>query len=747
MSDAAAVNTPDGEHLYYDVETDGLLPELTVIHSIAITDLKTGEEFYYGPAVDPSHEKWTPLLGNPTGTVSDGVRRLEGAYRIIAHNQITFDILAIEKLYPDFKRPPQVWDSFVAAKVVWPYDVLAGPDFDKARKGLMPMSLVKRHSLKAWGYRLGDNKDDYDGDRTKYPEPSDRPAKKGDERFDRRWDEWNPWLASYMMQDNRPGVKLWKLIEERIGWTDKPTAVTWPLLTMEMEHEVARILDQQERDGISFDTEAAKRLERDLLNTEAAIKRQLIETFGSWWQPSEVIYPKVARNVKRTDLPDVTIRRVSEKTGKELAPYVGPPTVGYDPEAPYVDIEWITFSPASRDHLGQRLQAVFGWKPKKFGANGKPTVDETVLEEIPEAIVPPETRQLILDFFVVSKTLGMVSRGANAWLHLVDPVTNKIHGRMDPAGAITGRGTHMKPNLSQVPSVNKEKVEEDGRKFERVLKGLAGRYGWECKELFIADPGWELTDTDASSLELIMLGHYMHPHDGGAFSQRVCDETRDPHQEHADMADMTRADAKTTTYLKVFGGGAYKLSLSTSVLAYEIPEYLAYKGLPMILRNLAKRFDQDFVDKLDDNQKARIAKAKILLNKFDEKIEGLKEVTEAITEAAGKGWLKGFDGRKMIVRKAYSALNTLLQSAGAQAVKLWMVLTHRELKRRGLVYGRDFRQVLWVHDALTFTHKPGLGPLILEVAFAQIKEAGRMLGLRGELRASGHTGLNWAETH
>lgn len=735
-----------GERLYFDIESDGLLDTVTMCHCIAVTDMDTGEEFYYGPPVPPDHAKWTPLLGTPTGTVEEGIQRLAKADLTVAHNGVDFDYVCLEMLYTWFHRCAKAWDSFVAAKVVWPYDCLLAPDMQRVKAGTMPMMMVKRHSLKAWGYRLGENKDEYDGDRTKFPEPSDRPAKKGDERFDRRWEEWNPWMASYMMQDNRPGVLLWKLIEERVGWTDKPTAVTWPELVFEVEHEVARIIKQQELDGVRFDLDKANALAAELTNEQARIADALVETFGSWWDAGPVTTPGANRNVKREDLPYVTRKRFSEKTGKELAPYVGPPVERYSTDAPYTPVTRTTFSPSSRDHLGQRLQAVFGWKPKKFGKNGKPTVDETVLEEIPEAVVPQETRRLLIDFFVVAKTLGTLSKGQKAWLKLGE--TGRIHGGMDTAGAITGRGTHKNPNLSGVPSVHKEKVVlPDGTKEERVVKGLAGRYGYECKELFTADDGWEFTDVDASSLELIDLGHYLMPLDGGAFSARVCDPDRDPHQEHADLADMLRADAKTAIYLFVYGGGAYKLSLSINVETGEIVGYLAYKGLSMLLRNLEKRFDADFVAKLDDRQKARIAKARIIIKKFEDNIVGLKDLIAAVTAAAAKGWLVGMDGRKIIIRKAYSALNSLLQSAGAQTCKLWMVLLHRRLAELGLKQGVDFKQVLWVHDALSFTHRPGLGPIILQAAKDTIKEAGVILGLRGEYRASGSTAQNWAQTH
>lgn len=735
------------ERLYFDTEGNGLLDTLTVMHCLGVIDIDTLEEFYYGPAV-PLDFDWlgkepTPevkkLLATPHGDIPTGLRKLEGAGLVTGHNTIDYDYVAIEKLYPWWKRPAKAWDSLVAAKVVWPYDVLLGPDLKRAAAGTMPKQLVKRHSLKAWGYRLGDNKDDYDGD-LRIADPAERKA--------RMWESWNPWMAAYMMQDCRPGVKLWHLIEERVGWNpDKPSSVVWPELVFEVEHEVARILKQQELYGVHFDRDAAMKLSAELANEQVRLGDALVKTFGSWWAAGKVTTPARFSKRKRDDLPHITKKRFSDKTGKELAPYVGPPVEEYSPDAPYTPIEWVTFSPSSRDHLGQRLQAVFGWKPKKFGSNGKPTVDETTLEEIPDAVMPKETRQLILDYFVVSKTLGTLSKGSKAWLHLCDD-DNRIHGRMDSAGAVTGRGTHKDPNLSGTPSVKKEKVVlEDGTKTEVVVKGLRGRYGWECRELFIADKGWELTGVDASSLELIDLGHYLHPTDEGAFSSRVCDPNRDPHQEHADIADMTRADAKTAIYLFVYGGGAYKLSLDLTVEEHEQLEYLGYRGLPMLLSNLAKRFDQSFVDKLDDNQKARIAKARTIILKFEKNIEGLRALIDAVTEAAGKGWLKGLDGRRLYVRKAYSALNTLLQSAGAQTCKLWMMLVHRRLKELGYVDGVDFKQVLWVHDELQFTHRPGLGPIISQVAKDCIREAGEILGLRGEYRGDAKTGLNWAQCH
>lgn len=723
-----------GRTVVGDVEANGLLyrqgkiAQADVMWCLGLLDINTGEKFYWGVDQGPD-------------SLAHGLRFLSECDLSLFHNGITFDYPFMEKMFPWFKRPAKAWDTLVIAKKVWPAETLVDRDFALIRTGRMPGHLLKRHSLEAWGYRTGAHKVDYSGG----------------------FGAWRPAMASYLMTGDLDGPQaIWKRAQRRIGWgPDVPDGtIKWPELVLEVEHEVARNIFEQQEWGIRLDMQKAIALSAELRNEQTRINKKLVETFGTWWAPQcddveKGITP--GRNSRRamTEFPDITVRRFSEKTGKELKPYVGPPLEEFSVDAPYVPVVLTEFNPGSRDHLGQRLQAVFGWKPKAFGKDGKPTVDESTLAEIPDAVMPAETRQLILDYFVVAKTLGMLSKGSKAWINLsrqhgeIYGTVDRIHGKMDTVGAITGRGTHSDPNLSQVPSVQKEKVTlEDGSKVERALRGLKGRYGYECKELFVADEGWELTDCDCSSLELIDLGHYLFRYDGGAFSERVCDPDRDPHQEHADIAGgMLRADAKTTIYLKIYGGSAYKLSLAIEVDEAEIPTLLGYKGIPGLLKSLEKRFDADFVKKLDDRQVAKIAKARQIILKLETGIVGLQDLIKDVQNAARRGYLKAIDGSTIHVRKPHAALNSLLQSAGAITCKLWMVLVHRKMAERGYVKGRDWVQVLWVHDALTFTHKPGLGPVILEVCEEAVKEAGRILNLRGTYRTAGRTGRNWAEVH
>lgn len=711
-----------GRHLEFDIEGDGLLrasakaKQVTQVWCIGAADIHTRETFYWGPELE-----W-PKGSKPTHTstsIEDGLRFLAEADVLIAHYGNGYDFPALEMMYPWWKRPARSWDSIIMAKLVWPADVLIGPDLARIRSGRLAPNLLKAHKLEAWGQRLGNFKAEYKGG----------------------FDAWCPEMAVYMMQDVSTLLSLCMLIYRKVGWIEpEKCPLVWKPLTFDYECEVDRIIKAQEEYGVRFDTDAAIKLSTLLKNEQAKLETKLVEVFGEWWQalddPEQGTKPERSFKRKREDLGVVTIPRFG-KNGKPLKPYVGPPTEDYDQDAPFVRIERTTFQPSSRDHLGLRLQEVYGWKPKKFGKDGKPSVDETTLEEIPESVLPADLRKTILDYFVVSKTLGMLTKGQKAWMRLVDETTSRIHGGMDTVGAVTRRATHKNPNLSQTPAVE---LDDD----DKPVLGVDGGFGYECRSLFTADDGCEETGVDASALELIDLGHYLWPYDEGKFSARVCDPDRDPHAEHAEIAGMSRRDAKTAIYLKVYGGSAFKLSLGMPRMPdHEVPQFLNYRGLPMLLKSLERRFDSAFVDKLDDQQIAKLAKARTIIIKLEGGIDGLKKLIEDVQRDAEKGWLEALDGSRIHVRKPYAALNSLLQSAGAITCKLWMVLLHRKLAKLSV----NARQILWAHDEFQFTHSYGLGKIIAECAEEAIVETGEILGLRGTYRSDAKHGRNWAECH
>ena len=77
--------------LIFDIETNGLLHDVSTIHCLAIHDLSTDQTLAY----------------NDTGSsepISRGLQRLQDADRIIGHNIIGYDIPVIRKLYPWFGK-------------------------------------------------------------------------------------------------------------------------------------------------------------------------------------------------------------------------------------------------------------------------------------------------------------------------------------------------------------------------------------------------------------------------------------------------------------------------------------------------------------------------------------------------------------------------------------------------------------------------------------------------------------------
>lgn len=151
--------------LIFDLETNGLLYDLSCIHCLVIHDLEADQTLAYNDE------------GNQEPIVR-GITRLEEADCIIGHNIIGYDIPAIKKLYPWFKEPGVVMDTLLLSRL-YHTDLLA---IDKKRNlQHMPVKLYGRHSLEAYGYRLGEYKGEF--------------GKTTD------WKDWSEDMQEYCVQD------------------------------------------------------------------------------------------------------------------------------------------------------------------------------------------------------------------------------------------------------------------------------------------------------------------------------------------------------------------------------------------------------------------------------------------------------------------------------------------------------------------------------------------------------------------
>lgn len=378
--------------LLFDIETDGLLPEVSKIHCINAIDTETGQRLRFN---NGTYSDGTP--STPDGTIDEGMALIEDADCVAGHNIIEYDLPVLRHVHPEFVYPRRVYDTRALSRLVYPN--LADRDFSAVRAGRVPQDIVAEglagnHSLRAWGRRLGFDKGDFD--------PKDHGHTWATVPFMREMDE-------YCTRDVEVNLRLLGLLlSKEPEWGE----------SFELENAVALIIARQMRKGVAFDSEAAKELVARLQVRRAELEQDCFELFEPWYvrDGREVFVPKRPNR-----------------------------TTGYVAGAPLSKVQRRVFNPGSRAHIADRLQKLYGWKPEDFTNDGKPKVDESVLAALP---YPPA--KLLSEYLMVDKRLGQLSDGQKAWLKLVRD-DGRIYGTVNSNGAVTGRMTHNGPNLAQVP--------------------------------------------------------------------------------------------------------------------------------------------------------------------------------------------------------------------------------------------------------------------------------------------------------
>ena len=159
--------------LVFDLETNGLLHDVTRIHCLAIYDSTTDTVETYN---DEKNNRYS---------ISEGVNKLLVADTLVGHNVIGFDLAVLGKLYNYFTPRARIVDTLLLSRLYHPnlYDI------DHRHKWRhMPLQLYGRHSLESYGYRLGEYKGEF--------------GKTSD------WSEWSQEMEDYCAQDVEVTKKL-----------------------------------------------------------------------------------------------------------------------------------------------------------------------------------------------------------------------------------------------------------------------------------------------------------------------------------------------------------------------------------------------------------------------------------------------------------------------------------------------------------------------------------------------------------
>ena len=428
-------------------------------------------------------------------------------------------------------------------------------------------SQEKGHSLEVWGLKLG------------YPK-LEQP-----ETFDEYTDE----MCDYCQGDVILNEKAYHaLIKSGEGFHKD---------SIELEHDVADIMKRQEATGFMLDEKYAHLLLGKLNSRQSEVEREVQDTFKPIMVDDKLVTPRFKKDgtlYKSPALSEEEIIKCKENNYK-----------------PFMRQKLQEFNLGSRKQIGERLLEL-GWKPKKFTPTGQPIVDEGTLSKVKHI----KEASLIAEFLLLQKRIAQIT----SWLDELKD--DRVHGFVIPNGAVTGRMTHRKPNMAQVPSIYKE-------------------YGVECRSCWTVPKGYKLVGIDASGLELRMLAHYMKDEE---YTNEIING--DIHTTNQKLATLeSRDQAKTFIYAFLYGAGDEKIGKII---------------------------------------KANKGEGKKLKSRFLRNLPSLRTLTERVRKAATRGWLRGLDGRKIYVRTVHASLNSLLQGGGAIVMKQAMVYLDQYIKERNL---------------------------------------------------------------
>lgn len=385
--------------MLFDIETNGLLPEVSVVHCIWAVDLDTGLYYDFGP-----------------DQIDAGLNLLSGAAELAGHNILGYDLPVLAHIYPDFtiNAECKYTDTFIWAKLV--NQNIKATDFDRYNKerrkrdelgkdhgSLMQGKNIGRHGLAAYGNRYGELKGDY----------SDVMKAQGLDP----WAQWSQDMHDYCKQDLVVNEKL---------YTDLASKDCSPE-SLKLEQDFAVMLYDMKAHGFPFDRDKAVKLVSELTVALNDCKESLVSSF-----------------------PDFYMR-----TGESVVPtkslkYKDPMRADRTEGARFTPIELQQFNPGSSLHIVNRLKRKYGFEPTVFTDNGNPQMDKEVLDELSY----PEART-IEHYFMLQKRLGQIADGNAAWIKKATQHGKvfSVHGSVDGLGTRTRRCTHSNPNMGQVPSI------------------------------------------------------------------------------------------------------------------------------------------------------------------------------------------------------------------------------------------------------------------------------------------------------
>jgi DNA polymerase-1 len=290
-------------------------------------------------------------------------------------------------------------------------------------------------------------------------------------------------------------------------------------------------------------------------------------------------------------------------------------------------------------------------KPIKYGKGKTISTAADVLEGL---AAEHEVPRMVLDYRQLSK---LKSTYVDALPALLNSCTRRLHTTFNMAGSATGRLSSVNPNLQNIP--------------------IRTELGREIRAAFVAEPRHVLLAADYSQIELRLLAHFS--------GDKLLVE-----------AYRTGQDIHTLTASQVFGVPPLMVNAEHRRRAKAVNFGIVYGLSPFGLSQQlgidtkeAKRFIDAYFEKYSGVR--QFIDQTLEQARRDQKVTTLFGRVRPIPDIHSKNFnLRGFAER--------TAVNTPVQGAAADLIKLAMIRIDAELRERKL----GSKMLLQVHDELVF---------------------------------------------
>ena len=688
-----------------DIETE-LIPEMGVYDITKI--------YCIGVKINNEPTKLFTYIYHPlsSGNLQAALALINTCDYIVGHNVAKFDIPVLSQLGT---ITPKVIDTYLCSSMMYTFNQLYSIDIGIES---MPKDLYGSYSLKAFGYRLGDNKIEYE----------DFSSLSSD-------------MMTYCAQDVDLTYKLYLHLSQQENYPSE--------ILQYLETETAKAISLQEYVGFYVDEPKARELSTSLRFKAMNLKHQLLKVFKPKFLPDgPLVTPAKPRREKvyrpnpdyqfKSRVPFRLIRQLDRTAkgawklpAKSKYKYFTTPhslTFSYY-TGEYQKIKLTKFDPGSRDKIKKWMYADHAYTFPFYTAKGNAKVDADSLEslEIPEG-------QLLKEYLKTTKDLSQLDTGEGSIIKNIRS-NSTITSYINTNGTVTGRFTSSSVNLNQIPAQE------------------------EFRSLFVAPEGYTFLGSDFAGQENVNLAELLYQYDGGKLYSIITDGDQDLgtdlHSVNAKALGVSRKDSKGVWFGFLYGSSE-TLTGYTILGNKEFTEFTHVEH-SAAMDKLAKRkimlgntelypIKKDLYVPFNDRLGVYMLYGRRLQSRLIQSTEGLGELIRDLTiKVQSTGYATTLLGRRIPAESSHVALNYHCQAMGAEAMKTYLTLLSQKLSHLNPFL--DYRHQATIYDEIDMIAKHQYVDEISNYLSSNYADVSKFLNMKCTYSGSVLTGTNWAECH